>query len=192
MSSSLPCSLLRQFHFCPRIPYFCEVLGVRPPQPLWVKQGVDWHRRQERLSHNRTLSRYGLLSAQRHFQCQLESQTLGIHGVADLVLFTDSETIPVEFKQGSAPLNHGGQIQLTAYGVLAEERFQLPFKRGFVLVGDSPKAISFPDTTGRRADLLNTISRLRQTLDSPLLPDSSASLPQCGQCEYLARCNDRF
>ena len=192
MSSSLPCSILRQFLFCPRIPYFCEVLGIRPPQPLWVKQGVDWHRRQERLSQNRTLSRYGLLCAQRHFQCQLESETLGIHGIADLVLLTDSEVIPVEFKQGSAPLNRGGQIQLTAYGALAEERFKLPFKRSFVLVGDSPKAIAFPDTPDRRADLQTTIARLHQPLDSPLLPESTASLPQCGQCEYLAHCNDRF
>lgn len=192
MSSSLPCSLLRQFLFCPRIPFFSEVLGIRPPQPLWVKQGVDWHRRQETLSKNRTLSRYGLLSAHLRFQCHLESETLGIHGIADLVLLTETEVVPVEFKQGSAPLNRGGQVQLTAYGVLAEERFNLPFKRCFVLSGDNAKTQSFPDTPDRRSMLHNTIARLRQTLSAPLLPDSPASLPQCGQCEYLARCNDRF
>lgn len=192
MSSSLPCSLLRQFLFCPRIPYYVEVLGIRPHQPLWVRQGVDWHKRQELLSRNRTLTRYGLLSARKVFQCHLESETMGIHGIADLVLLTDKEVIPVEFKQGAGPLNKGGHVQLTAYGMLAEEHYGRPFLRSFVLSGEKAQAESFPDTPERRQTLQHTIAGLRTVLDSPLLPDSSASHPKCGQCEYLAHCNDRF
>ena len=192
MSSSLPCSLLRQFLFCPRIPYFCEVLGLRPPQPLWVKQGVDWHRRQEILSRNRTLARYGLLQARRHFQCHLASELIGLHGIADLLLVTDAEVVPVEFKQGTGPLNKGGHVQLTAYGVLAEQHFGLPFKRAVVLMGEKAKADGIPDTPESRDALRVALTGLRQTLESALLPDSPASLPQCGQCEYLAHCNDRF
>lgn len=192
MSSSLPCSLLRQFLFCPRIPYFHEVLGIRPAQPLWVRQGIDWHHRQEILSRNRTLARFDLLQARRLSQVQLASEAHGLHGIADLVLLTPEEVIPVEFKQGPAPLNKGGQLQLTAYGVLAEEKFKLPFRRSFVLSGEKAKATCFPDSPERRAQLAQTVAELNRTLETPLLPDSSASVPQCGQCEFLAHCNDRF
>lgn len=192
MSSSLPCSLLRQFLFCPRIPYYSEVLSLHPPQPLWVKQGIDWHHRQELLMRNRTLDRYGLQQARRCFQCPLASESMAIHGIADLVLIAESEVIPVEFKQAPGRLNRGGQIQLTAYGMLAEQRFGLPFKRAFVIRGERAKIECFPYTPEHRAMFDSALAGLRLALDSPILPDSPASLPQCGQCEYLNHCNDRF
>src|SRR3989344_8100597 len=95
---SLPVHLLRQHVFCPRIPYFIEGLGITPEAPLWVQQGQDYHARQEQLSRDRTLKRFGLEHATRQFRVHLSSTRLGTHGIADALLETATEVYPVEFK----------------------------------------------------------------------------------------------
>lgn len=40
---SLPVSYIRQFCFCPRIPFLSVFLEIKPPPPLWVQDGVDFH-----------------------------------------------------------------------------------------------------------------------------------------------------
>lgn len=59
-SDSYPVHLLRQYLFCPRIPWFNVVRNLYPATPSWVRRGIRYHEVQQALSKRRNLSRYGL------------------------------------------------------------------------------------------------------------------------------------
>jgi len=189
---SLPVHLLRQHAFCPRIPYFIEGLGFTPETPLWVQQGQDYHARQERLTRDRTLKRFGLDRATRHFRMRLASERLGIHGIADAVLETETDIYPVEFKTEFSEAGRGQILQLVAYGLMAEEACHKRFTAGFLLYGQKGKTRRFERTDALTDDVAHALDTLRRNLAAARMPESSAAAPQCGQCEYFNYCNDRF
>ena len=57
---SLPVSYIRQFCFCPRIPFLSVFLEIKPPSPLWVQDGVDFHEKAAMLQKRRKLSKFNL------------------------------------------------------------------------------------------------------------------------------------
>ena len=57
---NLPVSMLRQYCFCPRIPYFYIARNITPVEKEWMSQGIEEHKRQEMLSKRRNLSRFGI------------------------------------------------------------------------------------------------------------------------------------
>lgn len=59
-SFSVPVSLLRQYAFCPRIPFFYLIRNLHPPFRPWVKQGLGFHEKTQMLAKRRNLSRFGL------------------------------------------------------------------------------------------------------------------------------------
>lgn len=189
---SLPAHLLRQHAFCPRIPYFIEGLGISPETPLWVQQGQDYHARQERLTRDRTLKRFGLDKATRQFRVRLSSARLGLHGIADAVLETETEIFPVEFKTEFSEAGRGQVLQLTAYGLMAEEMQGKRFVAGFLLYGQKGKTRKVERTDALTGDVVRVLEAVRQNLAAARMPESSAATPQCGQCEYFNYCNDRF
>ena len=189
---SLPAHLLRQHAFCPRIPYFIEGLGISPETPLWVQQGQDYHARQERLTHDRTLKRFGLDKAARQFRVRLSSARLGLHGIADAVLETENEVYPVEFKTEFSEAGRGQILQLTAYGLMAEEMKGKRFVAGYLLYGQKGNTRKVERSNALTGDLNHALEVVRANLAAARMPESSAAAPQCGQCEYFNYCNDRF
>jgi CRISPR-associated exonuclease Cas4 len=189
---SLPVHLLRQHAFCPRIPYFIEGLGITPETPLWVKQGEDYHERQERLTRDRTLRRFSLDHATRQFRVRLSSTRLSIHGIADAVLETVTEVYPVEFKTELSVAGRGQILQLMAYGMMAEEMQRKHFAAGFLLYGQKGKTRRIERTDALSSDAERVLNEIRRNLATARMPESSACAPQCGQCEYFNYCNDRF
>ncbi len=189
---SLPAHLLRQHAFCPRIPYFIEGLGISPETPLWVKQGQDYHARQERLTRDRTLKRFGLDRATRHFRMRLSSERLGVHGIADAVLETETHVYPVEFKTEFSHAARGQLLQLTVYGLMAEEMKGKRFAAGFLLYGHKGKTRKVERSDDLTNDVERTLEAIRRNLAAARMPESPATAPQCGQCEYFNYCNDRF
>ena len=189
---SVQVSLLRQAAFCPRVPYFLDVARVPAASPKWVSIGRDYHLRQERLSRDRSFRRFGLLDARRYFNLYFSSESLGLHGIADLVLETESAVIPVEFKLNAARPSRGQLLQLAAYGMLAEERFGKPFNDGFFLFERSAKTSRIAGLSQYREKVIAAVHRLRHVMNTGVIPDSSATAAQCSQCEFLVYCNDRF
>lgn len=188
---SLPASLLRQHLFCPRIPFFNEVMSLNPSDRKWQQQGTKLHQRQEMLSKRRNLSRYQIENGQVKHQVQLQSETLGIHGRCDALVLADHEIYPIEFKLAGTTPTRAQITQLVAYGVMAEQHFALPCRTGFILFGDKGKTVKVEISEQARAELNKVIKEIQHNLNTPLLPNSSASAPQCGQCEYLNFCGDR-
>ncbi|MBQ9431085.1 MAG: CRISPR-associated protein Cas4 [Kiritimatiellae bacterium] len=189
---SVSVSLLRQFCFCPRIPYFHMVAKINPATPLWVQQGIDHHARIERLMRRRTLSRFGISHAETCFNVKLVSERYALHGTADMILVGEDQVIPVEFKERMPNSQRGVITQLMAYGLLAEEQFGKPFRRAIVLLGENGKIITFENEKNHYALFEETRKRLMAIIGNESFPDSDSTASKCGQCEYIKYCNDRF
>ena len=191
MSYSVPISLLRQYCFCPRIPYFQELLGLNPPRPTWVKQGAKLHREMRKIFKHRTLQRFNLENARQEFNVSVNAAALSLHGVIDSVLISENEVYPLEFKLGGSKPNRGQIVQLTAYAMAAENHYGLPCRQGFVLFERARKTHPVLFTPEHQREVLRIRDRILGDLEKSILPHSSATQAQCTQCEYLNHCNDR-
>ncbi|MCB1703849.1 MAG: CRISPR-associated protein Cas4 [Halioglobus sp.] len=190
---SLPVSTLRQLIFCSRIPYISESLGIAAGSRPWLRQGVDYQQRQEMLNKRRTLGRYHLAldGAQIIHNYQLRSKKLRIHGICDAVIKAPHFAAPVEFKMSEDKPGRGQIVQLVAYGLILAEELHLNVTNGYILYGERGRTLEVSMKLWK-PKVLELITDLHDLLAYPLLPSSSASEAQCGQCEYLNFCADRF
>jgi len=187
---NVPVNLIRQWCYCPRIVYYIEFTDFPVKYPLWVHQGEHFHVEEGRLWQRRNLTRFGLSDGAIHLNMSMHSDSLGIHGIADMVIETTDAVLPVEFKLDKSVQKRGGILQLVAYGLLAEEHYHKSCNQGFLTEGKSiVNLIPFNDTL--RRDLHAQINGIRQMIQAGVKPDSSASIAQCTICEYLNHCNDR-
>ncbi|MDT8439412.1 MAG: CRISPR-associated protein Cas4 [Wenzhouxiangellaceae bacterium] len=192
MTESIPVSMLRQWRFCPRLPWFMLIEGRRPPAPEWVAQGIRFDAHQATLTASRKYRRLGLDDANAVNKPQLQSAELGLHGVPDLVLVRSDQVVVVEFKLARPGLRSGLKLQLAAYARLAQKNWNRPCKWTAMLTGRRMQVEWIEQTERLQARLNDALKSLRDTLNSPMMPDSVATGAQCDQCEYLRFCNDRF
>lgn len=188
---SLPISLIRQHCFCPRIPFYVECLGLRVTDRVWQRQGVSHHQRQQMLNKRRLLSRYDLDAGELRHNLLVKHDGLGIHGICDAAIFTPTEIVPLEFKMQSAQPVAAHQLQLLAYGLALGAQYGVTVRRGFILYGERGKTqlVNFSEDLQQR--LLRIIAEIKAIQQRAVLPYSSATSAQCGQCEYLNFCADR-
>ncbi len=186
-----PVNLLRQMLFCPRIPWFREVLGLAAPSQPWMRQGERFQEVMEQRLERRVLARFGLDDAAWHKRPFLRSPALGLHGIADLALVGTDRVAVVEIKLGSGGVRRGERLQLAAYGLMAEAHFALPCREVFLLFGERGfERITLGDAL--RKEVRAAAGRLCAIMAAQRVPDSPATAAQCTQCEHLNACNDRF
>ncbi|MCM1512272.1 MAG: CRISPR-associated protein Cas4 [Oxalobacter formigenes] len=195
LSESYPVYLLRQHLFCPRIPWFNVIKNLHPATPPWVNHGIRYHEVQQALSKRRNLSRYGLDNRYRLAQINigLSGKQWPVHGICDALLESPDALCPIEMKSGEQ-LSHtsGAKIQLVAYALMLEETLQKPVNKGFVLYGNRGKVYEVAIDKPARSWAHHTLMVLLSNMEQYILPDSSASAAQCGQCEYQNFCADRL
>lgn len=190
---SIPVSLLRQYCFCPRIPFFYLVKDLRPIAKPWEKQGEKFHKRQCFLNARRRMTRFGLSEATIKPDQLIASERLCLHGICDSVLFSgDSPIAIVEFKSRDvACTSLGSLIQLTAYSMILEDMYKKTFKQGFFLCGERGKVCKIDISDKRKEQVVLIRNAIYQDCEKSLLPHSCASEFQCRQCEFINFCADR-
>ena len=159
--------------------------------PEWTKQGNKFHAKQVLLSKQRTLSRFDLDSGDIKFEVTLSSQVLGVHGKCDALIETPDQIIPVEIKMGNK-IYDSYIMQMVAYGLVAEEKYNKPFRMGFILIGAKAKPKMIKVSPQLRDKCFKLISMIQKNMIIGFMPESSANEWQCSQCEFLNYCNDRF
>lgn len=188
---TLPVSLLRQWAYCPRIPFIREILGSSGKPAHWVQQGVRFDEVEHLLQRDRRLKRLGLESYRRHRRIALRSESLGVHGIPDLMLVGHSDIVVADYKLDGGPIRRGTRLQLGAYGLLATEHFGLPIAGLLVIFGKPVRASAIPYTPILVDEVHSAIAKLRHVLAAGRLPTSDAGPEKCGICEHLNFCNDR-
>lgn len=194
-SESYPAYLLRQYLFCPRIPWFNIVRNLYPATPSWVKHGIRYHEVQQALSKRRNLGRYGLNESYRltRINIGLVGKRWPVHGICDALLESPDALCPIEMKSGEQLVHiAGARIQLIAYAFMLEERYNKPVNKGFVLYGNRGKVYEVTIDEIARTWAHRILIALLDDMERYTLPDSPASATQCNQCEYQNFCADRL
>lgn len=186
----IPISFLRQFVFCPRIPWFKHVMAFEPPEQQWVTHGKGWHDMQKTLFKRRVA--HDLTAPVEHQQnVYVRSQKLQLHGYVDEVIFSASGCAVIEYKVDYGKPQLGQRLQLLAYVEAVEETYLQTVVNAILLKGSARKQYKIAIDLPAREHLRQKLIELRQVLGSHRMPFSSASEDKCAQCEYLRYCNDR-
>lgn len=191
ISPSIPISLLRQYIFCPRIPYFSELLGYKMQAPIWTEQGQDFHLDMEKLILRRIPTKYGMTNPKTQKRVNVISEKLELHGIVDFIFYNDKYVVPVEFKISGIKPSKGQELQLLAYGYALEEMKGLTFERGYFVMGSNKKPFPVFPSESKFNEVLSIKKLIIGDQATMLMPESSASISKCTQCEYLNLCNDR-
>jgi len=190
---ALSVSDLKQYLYCPRIPYYQHVLTLPRPITYKMKHGTLQHLELDRLEKRRGLRSYGLRAGTRLFHHRVQSAALGLHGILDLVIEAEVQGakryLPVEFKYQDGPVRTNVKYQLAAYALLLEEQYNTPVRDGIVY--------QIPTKTFRHIRLTDemfdyvrqVLSAIRNMMRSESFPDPK-SRARCQDCEYRRYCND--
>jgi CRISPR-associated exonuclease Cas4 len=183
---------VKQYAYCPRIPYYHYALPVEKRATFKMEHGKERHVDLQRLESRRKLRRYQLEGGERLFGVWLRSARLGLAGRLDLLIRTTTADYPVEFKhtEGGVAANH--RLQLLAYGLLVEERYGRPVERGFVylLPKDDVQIVEF-SAEDREAVRL-ALSAIRESVLSERMPAATSIRSRCMDCEFRNYCADVF
>ena len=182
---------LKQYIYCPRILYYHTVLpGVRP-LTYKMEAGIAAHSREEGKEKRRSLRSYGLSTAQRSFNVPLFSAELGLSGELDMLIETDSELIPVDYKQSKKAGQHF-KLQLMGYGRLlsAIHPSRKPIHRGFLYLIPQRRAVEVRFTKPLQRQFDNALADLRHIALKQQMPHPPQQRGRCVDCEFRRFCND--
>lgn len=181
---------VKQFVYCPRIPFFTYVLPVPRRATRKMEYGLEEHADLDRLEKRRQLSRYQLDHGERQFHVPLMSSRLGVSGVLDMLIRTPAGAFPVEFKFTSGPpaLNH--KYQLLTYALLVEDQLQTTVRNGFLYLvpGKRIQPVFLTPTARQRCHRL--MRSIRKTIASERMPPPPARHSRCRECEFRLYCGD--
>lgn len=188
----LPIHLIRQYLFCPRVVYFLEVLNAPKVSPIWVKEGEIHHKKQAQLFKRRTLMRFGLENAEFKSNLNLSNEEFKFYGICDGLIISDTHIYPVEIKLHGTKPTKAQKMQLIAYGILAEKKYNKIFDLGFILFEKNGKTIPIKVEESDKNEIVDLVDAIIEMIQIGRLPYSSANDEKCTQCEFENYCNDRF
>jgi len=187
---------LKQYFYCPRVVYYTYCLPLIRPTTFKMARGTAAHERARGKAQRRTLSAYGLERGQRHFDVSLVSPTLGLSGRVDMVIETEEnptgakELIPVEYKHSRRQPGANWKRQLAAYGLMLEEAWGAPVRRGFFYSLITRRAEACPLTATLRKDVVALVEQMHTMIAREVMPPPPKRPSRCVDCEFRRFCND--
>jgi CRISPR-associated exonuclease Cas4 len=100
-------------------------------------------------------------------------------------------TVPVEVKSRKRPrtLPEGHLLQLAAYCLLVEERFQTPPPYGLLRYADA--TVKIPFTPKLRSQVLQTVEAIRQAQGASEVARNHRDPERCRRCGYQLGCGSQ-
>jgi CRISPR-associated exonuclease Cas4 len=186
----LTASDVRQWCYCPRVPYFTYVVPVLKKPTFKMEHGKKQHRSVEALEKRRVLKRYGLERAERIFNLYLTSARRGLLGVIDMVLRDGDYYYPVEFKHSRRDYFINHKMQLMIYAVLLEEVLEAVVPYGFIHNSWTGRTYKIDFTEALRAEMEAGLISLRQMIQTERMPEPTPHRAKCTDCEFRNFCGD--
>jgi len=181
---------LRQYTYCPRIVYYHYCLPQIRPITYNMTAGQNAHQQEAGRERRRSLRPYRLPDGERHFDVWLSSAALGLRGKVDMAVQRAAEIIPIEYKNSPGRSGRHILLQLTAYGMLLEERYDLPAPRGFIYYIPARRAREIALTADLRQDVVHTIQEIQEMITHERMPPPPHQRAKCELCEFHRFCND--
>ncbi len=181
---------LKQYYYCPRVVFYEYVLPVERKITYKMEKGRAIQEEIERLESRRKLKKYGLEKGERKFNVWLASKRLGLSGKLDMIIETEVEIYPVDFKytKGRPYKNH--LYQLVGYALLIEDSQQKTVQKGFVYLIPQQDAVIYEMTRKLKDECLVTIEEIKTMIVKEIFPDPPSQRAKCADCEFKNYCRD--
>ena len=188
---SITASHLLEYLFCPRFTYFEYVLDIpqHEEKRFKVQKGREIHEDKQRINPDYLRKKLGCI--ERKSSVYLSSAR-GIRGIVDEILFLDDESAaPLDYKYAEYKertfKNH--KYQLTFYGQLIKENYDVPVKRGFIIYTRSRnKLVEVPITEKMYLELDIIIGDLTNVVQKAIYPKPTKYKQRCSDCCYRNLC----
>jgi CRISPR-associated exonuclease Cas4 len=181
---------LKQWAYCPRIPFYHHVLPVRPAPTYKMSRGKDVQAAVEALERRRGFRGYGMREGERRFGIWLHSSHLGLSGKLDLLILTPDACYPVDFKDTAGGPRRNHRLQLAAYALLVEEAFERRAPDAFVYLVPEKRIVALGLTEGDRDDARHALTAMRRMIAREELPPATTLRSRCSACEFQNYCGD--
>lgn len=183
---------LKQYDYCPRIPFYRYCLPRIRPITYGMKEGIQSHTEEAAREERRSLRAYGLADGERVFDVLLRSEALGMVARIDLAIRRDEvpEAIVVDYKLSREAAGSHFRLQLAAYALMLEEAWRLPVRRGFIYHIPQRQAEEVAITPGLRAKVSRVRSAILASVLHERIPPPPSRRAKCVSCEFRRFCND--
>jgi CRISPR-associated exonuclease Cas4 len=183
---------LKQYDYCPRIPFYRYCLPRIRPITYAMKEGIQSHQEEALREDRRSLRPYGITDGERFFDVALRSDALGFVARLDLAIRRANvpEAIVVDYKLSREPAGSHFRLQLAAYALMLEEAWNLPVHRGFLYHIPQREAEEIVITTALRQKVVRVRAAIRASVLAESIPPPPARRAKCVSCEFRRFCND--
>lgn len=189
---------LKQYVYCPRIPFYRYCLPAIRPVTYGMRAGIESHREEQLREERRSLRAYGLARGERVFDLRFRSEQLGLVGRLDMAIRLAAaegdtaapEAIVVDYKLTDGKAGPHFQLQLAAYALLLEEAWALPVRRAFLYSIPLRRAEEIPITPALRRKVPHAVQAVRAMVFEERLPAPPSNRARCVTCEFRRFCND--
>ncbi len=124
-------------------------------------------------------------------ELKVDSDELRLIGIIDQVYIHNNEYVPFELKTGKTPQDGiwpSHRIQIAAYSLLLQEKFNKPVKEGFVLYLDSKEKRHIAINPFMKHEVKELIDEIIKLLNGKELPDFCNNENKCRKCGLRETC----
>ena len=119
------------------------------------------------------------------------SENLQLKGIIDRIEVYENSYIPIELKTGKMPKeglwpNH--RIQIAAYALLLEEKFQTPVKEGFVYYLDAKETRHISINPFMKEEITSLVKEIQELLKNQFPPEYCENKNKCSSCGLRETC----
>ncbi len=180
-----------EFLYCPRFSYFELYLHIPEHQEkrFKVQKGRAIHEEKGRINPDYLRKNLGCLNRKNSVYL---SSPKGIRGIVDEILFLkDGTAAPLDYKfaEYKERIFKNHKFQLTFYGQLIQDNYQVPVNRGYIVYTRSRnKLVEVPITAKMYGELEKIIAELLQVVLKGVYPKSTPYRARCADCCYRNIC----
>ena len=124
------------------------------------------------------------------FHVQMQTESLGLTGVLDMLIITQEKVFPVEFKHTNQRINMNAKYQLVAYGMMAEEFLDKNVECGFIYRIPKKSITTIPISPLLRQNVSSALDDIREMITRERMPDPARQRGKCVECEFRRYCRD--
>ena len=124
-------------------------------------------------------------------ELRVESEELRLKGIIDQVHVYENDYVPFELKTGKMPQNGvwpGHRVQIAAYSLLLQEKFQKPVKEGFVYYLDSKEKRNITINPYMKEEIRHLVDDVIALMESRDVPDFCNNENKCRKCGLKQTC----
>jgi len=122
---------------------------------------------------------------------RVESEKLQLKGIIDRIEVYKDGYVPIELKTGKMPKEGvwpGHKIQIAAYSMMIEEKFNTKVKEGFVRYLDTNETRQIAINPFMKEEIMNLVNEVQGLLKNPNIPNYCENKNKCVKCGLRDTC----